>query len=713
MKKITRMLSLALALAGTTATAQDAVTSLEGLTAGWYRIQAKTLNTTNIGSDENFTGYYLASINAGSYPANNYGSYALTYTKNDTTNLAAQYFYVSPTATSGAFSLVPAGGFHANNACGVSPDESTTLTLSYEENGFKIGTTTYWGVYHTSSVVNGALIVGASYSFSSNRYDFLPASPEGTVYKVKIVNPIVTTTTATGIDPNNYIVSCSGNVSGTVTKVHDGGFYFVPEGGSLSESDFSIENIETMCGSKQTTDFYNAAYFLDDISVAITNANRTETGYDKLVSITIKASQEKLAALQSDVEEMIESHQGLGYLHDATALRAALPLSDGSEASVKAVVTAINSIEMPQDGHAYRIKNTTEGVNRVLSATCSDGSTWTLEAKSISSTEDASTIFVCHKISDGVYTFSNGLAGQFMLWRGDEGSTTVGDNSNSGFRDDYQTSTCNFTLATCLTSTSITQGKFQLRGKRANSNDGAITIKGTDGTLQTYDYSIANGSTYYNLWTLEEVSYYNDVTLRTPATSDGHNYATLYLPFAATIPEGVTAYTAQLPETGSKKLRLTEVSGGVLPAKEPVVLISSSEETTAALFVPATTTGTKSESNGLKGVVEETACTSGVTTYALNGAFASGIGFYPYSPATLPEGRAYYEVAAADNADVPTVEAGLQGLLFDIEGESTGIASAQADGDAREDVYHDLSGRRVLNPTRGIYIRNGRKVILK
>ena len=30
-----------------------------------------------------------------------------------------------------------------------------------------------------------------------------------------------------------------------------------------------------------------------------------------------------------------------------------------------------------------------------------------------------------------------------------------------------------------------------------------------------------------------------------------------------------------------------------------------------------------------------------------------------------------------------------------------------------DNVYYDLSGRRVMNPTKGLYIVNGRKVIIK
>jgi hypothetical protein len=34
-------------------------------------------------------------------------------------------------------------------------------------------------------------------------------------------------------------------------------------------------------------------------------------------------------------------------------------------------------------------------------------------------------------------------------------------------------------------------------------------------------------------------------------------------------------------------------------------------------------------------------------------------------------------------------------------------------GDARNEKYFDLQGRRVTNPTRGLYIKDGKKIMVK
>lgn len=56
-----------------------------------------------------------------------------------------------------------------------------------------------------------------------------------------------------------------------------------------------------------------------------------------------------------------------------------------------------------------------------------------------------------------------------------------------------------------------------------------------------------------------------------------------------------------------------------------------------------------------------------------------------------------------------TSEAKAVKLVFD-DGESTGIDEVNR-VESKEDVIYDLQGRRVKNPSKGIYIINGRKVV--
>jgi hypothetical protein len=51
------------------------------------------------------------------------------------------------------------------------------------------------------------------------------------------------------------------------------------------------------------------------------------------------------------------------------------------------------------------------------------------------------------------------------------------------------------------------------------------------------------------------------------------------------------------------------------------------------------------------------------------------------------------------------------GRFDDVEG-TTGLENVKVEI-VDNDVYYDLSGRRVENPTKGIYIKNGKKVYVK
>lgn len=52
------------------------------------------------------------------------------------------------------------------------------------------------------------------------------------------------------------------------------------------------------------------------------------------------------------------------------------------------------------------------------------------------------------------------------------------------------------------------------------------------------------------------------------------------------------------------------------------------------------------------------------------------------------------------------------GVTLSLGAIVTGISQVKMDDDAQFDIYYNLNGQRVNNPTHGIYIKNGKKVIL-
>ena len=89
----------------------------------------------------------------------------------------------------------------------------------------------------------------------------------------------------------------------------------------------------------------------------------------------------------------------------------------------------------------------------------------------------------------------------------------------------------------------------------------------------------------------------------------------------------------------------------------------------------------------------------------------TGLGFYRLPSAGLQIGarKAYLSLP---NSMVSQLSAsGAKGLTF-VFGDATGIKTID-NATTDNDVIYDLQGRRVQNPTRGIYVVNGKKVIIK
>ncbi len=74
--------------------------------------------------------------------------------------------------------------------------------------------------------------------------------------------------------------------------------------------------------------------------------------------------------------------------------------------------------------------------------------------------------------------------------------------------------------------------------------------------------------------------------------------------------------------------------------------------------------------------------------------------------------RAFFVVTPEEESQVANAPARLNLIIEKANGGTTEIDPSQIEG-WEEDVYYDLMGRRVLNPTNGIYIVNGKKVVIE
>ena len=125
--------------------------------------------------------------------------------------------------------------------------------------------------------------------------------------------------------------------------------------------------------------------------------------------------------------------------------------------------------------------------------------------------------------------------------------------------------------------------------------------------------------------------------------------------------------------------------------------ISLSNVTVAAA---SATDATVSEAS-LKGVYASTDIDNVAKNYVLSNNVIYPVGA---AGATIPAYRAYIQIAQ----DAPA-----RNLTFFVDGEEATAIETVSEESSTADQYYDLSGRRVVKPTKGLYIVNGKKVTIK
>ena len=72
-----------------------------------------------------------------------------------------------------------------------------------------------------------------------------------------------------------------------------------------------------------------------------------------------------------------------------------------------------------------------------------------------------------------------------------------------------------------------------------------------------------------------------------------------------------------------------------------------------------------------------------------------------------------YWYVPASNLTANATEASRFRLIKIGEATNTGIEEVVTETELESDVYYDLTGRAVANPGKGIYIHNGKKIMIK
>ena len=190
-----------------------------------------------------------------------------------------------------------------------------------------------------------------------------------------------------------------------------------------------------------------------------------------------------------------------------------------------------------------------------------------------------------------------------------------------------------------------------------------------------------------------------------PLTIAANDYTTLCLPFNVKLPEGTAVKAYYASAAAGDVLNLTEITDGIIPAGQGVILQNTGDAEAAINLTITTDEATSLDGNRLVGVTAKREGYDALSNYVL--ADKNGItGFYKAKFTAIAANKAYLPVANVQNA---------QGVMmaFSFGDEVTGIDNVNA-AEAAAKKYYDLQGRRVLYPAKGIFVtEDGQKVLFK
>ncbi len=259
--------------------------------------------------------------------------------------------------------------------------------------------------------------------------------------------------------------------------------------------------------------------------------------------------------------------------------------------------------------------------------------------------------------------------------------------------------TCNSVKKFAMSSTSTTvyldeNGAIKSASEgnllRYNYNQGAGGFRwyaSTTGT-QAYFYKVIPGVTYSDYCTTVPV----EVTI-TPAYAKTTYVTTKKLDFTQV--NGLDAYVAT--SAAAAGVTMTKVEAAV-PAGTPLMLVGT---VGTSYNVPVVTTATAPATNLLLAGDGTTTFDGSTYDYIL---FSDGK-FYLIGEGTVPVGKAYLHLDSAPS--------GARELAIIFEDESTGIAEMQTVKNVENGKFYNLNGQQVAQPTKGLYIVNGKKYIVK
>ena len=301
--------------------------------------------------------------------------------------------------------------------------------------------------------------------------------------------------------------------------------------------------------------------------------------------------------------------------------------------------------------------------------------------------------------------------GYSVTWEGDDASKTTISSSDKVMNGYSVYEIKNGKSVTLTIPTTTMVSKIKVWGTSKDNNASTLTITGAneekasgtfadrrkantpapsqlifEPTTQTTTYTIKtqdNGS-----WVIIEVYGTENV-----AKIGETKWGTFSSTSATTFPvDGISAY--KVASIGADKVVVEPVTGDV-PANTGLLLYGNAGEYTIPV---ASTDGSPVDGNLMTAGTGENV-TSGYVLSGLHGDFRP----VPTSGVVVPYGKAYLSIPNSTRS-----------LSIAFDDETTGINSVESENNGLlNGDFYNVAGQRVAKPTKGLYIVNGKKVIIK
>ena len=630
----------------THAYAQETFTAVSGITeSGWYQMK-QTVNATNPSNSTIFPTEaplcVIAKDGEFSYGSDYYPFY-VSATQN-TEAPAANYIYIKKNSSN--YEIISPNG-HKGNGSAKAGRNTDNCSIAITADGSNSETFTV-GQYWTSFLNNGNMFLGMSSNSNAAvaRFQFSKVTSEETD-KYDIYAVTIGTENQGSTVHNDVYLTTTNSASQGLKQVYNGGYYFFTKGATVNVSDFTLSNQEAPTGYKTPV-------------VAVNSESKT-------ITVTYPADYNVQLTSEVTKAKALLEKTGIGYPTEEAriTLQAAISTAESKTANateedlnnLKAAETTYTTadVQLPEDGKAYKPYVLLSNGNKVYAVT------------------GGNQVFVVQKVN-GAYRLLSSLA------------------NGNGVKENNKT---DFTIST---TNRLQFGALTLTYKDGSNKDVSVAIKADGTAYGHYTGKGYQGTDYSAEWYFEPATFGGNTVTFTASAADNTNYATINLPYASTIPTGVTAYKGTV--SGNQVLLSQYITGGsVLPANTPVLLTATNAD--SYNFLPAAYQA--AEVTGFQGTLAAAAVTAD-NAYILAQKDGNVKFHLLNSESNTVNANKAYLVVSSGNA---------QSLSFNF-GATTGINAATINVTTAEAPIFDLSGRRVVKAVKGgVYIQNGKKFIVK